>query len=134
VSLLSFWGKNAGKVLNIVLACMRMAERAYELECVIFDICRGLEVELAPAMVRSITQFSESINRFSKFGIPSAHTIPSTLKKIHMLVRNQVEGGSLRRIFRSMKDADLIKECNAELKHALDVFGVRLSSLICHHC
>ncbi|KAF7344650.1 hypothetical protein MVEN_01625200 [Mycena venus] len=88
-------------------ACMKMTERAYELVCAIINICRDAEAELAPAMVRSIAQFSE------------------TLEKILAFVRNQVKGGLLRRMFRSMEDADLIRECNAGLKHALDVFGVQ---------
>ncbi|KAF8148118.1 hypothetical protein K438DRAFT_1779717 [Mycena galopus ATCC 62051] len=88
-------------------ACMKMTERAYELVCAIINICRDSEADLAPAMVRSISQFSE------------------TLEKILVFVRNQVKGGLIRRMFRSMEDADLIKECNAGLKHALDVFGVQ---------
>ncbi|KAJ7745160.1 hypothetical protein B0H14DRAFT_2542049 [Mycena olivaceomarginata] len=88
-------------------ACMQMTERAYELVCAIIYICRDAEAELAPAMVRSITQFSE------------------TLEKILIFVRNQVKGGFLRRIFRPMEDADLIKECNTGLKYALDVFEVQ---------
>ncbi|KAJ7801838.1 hypothetical protein B0H14DRAFT_1673352 [Mycena olivaceomarginata] len=85
-------------------ACMKMTERAYELLCAIINICRDAEAEVAPAMVRSIIQFSE------------------TLEKILAFVRNQVKGGLL---FRSMEDVDLIKECNAGLKHALDVLGVQ---------
>ncbi|KAJ7719128.1 hypothetical protein B0H16DRAFT_1739598 [Mycena metata] len=88
-------------------ACMKMTERACELVCAIINICRDSEAELAPAMIRSITQFSE------------------TLEKILTFVRSQVKGGIWRRIFRSMEDADLITECNAGLKHALDVFGVQ---------
>ncbi|KAJ7113135.1 hypothetical protein C8R44DRAFT_882155 [Mycena epipterygia] len=88
-------------------ACVKMTERAYELVCAIINICRDSEAELAPAMVRSITQFSD------------------TLEKIHTFVRSQVKGGIWRRVFRSMEDADLITECNAGLKHALDVFGVQ---------
>lgn len=88
-------------------ACVRMTERAYELVCAIINICRDSEAELAPAMVRSITQFSE------------------TLEKILSFVRSQVKGGFWRRVFRSMEDADLVTECNAGLKHALDVFGVQ---------
>ncbi|KAJ7311763.1 hypothetical protein DFH08DRAFT_450261 [Mycena albidolilacea] len=88
-------------------ACMQMTERAYELVCAIINICRDSEADLAPAMVRSITQFSE------------------TLEKILVFVRNQVKGGLFRRMFRSMEDSDLIKECNTGLKHALDVFGVQ---------
>ncbi|KAJ7713382.1 hypothetical protein B0H16DRAFT_1810487 [Mycena metata] len=87
--------------------CMAMTERAYELVCAIINICRDSEAELAPAMIRSVTQFSE------------------TLEKILSFVRSQVKGGLLRRVFRSMEDADLITECNAGLKHALDVFGVQ---------
>ncbi|KAJ7819362.1 hypothetical protein B0H14DRAFT_2600689 [Mycena olivaceomarginata] len=92
-------------------ACMKMTEHAYELVCAIINICRDAEAELAPAMVRSITQLSE------------------TLENILAFVRNQVKGGLLRRMFRSMEDADLIKECNAGLKHALDVFGVQSGSI-----
>ncbi|KAJ6480454.1 hypothetical protein C8R45DRAFT_1101025 [Mycena sanguinolenta] len=88
-------------------ACMKMTERAYELVCAIINICRDSEADLAPAMIRSIAHFSE------------------TLEKILVFVRNQVKGGLFRRMFRSMEDADLIKECNAGLKHALDVFGVQ---------
>ncbi|KAJ6487395.1 hypothetical protein C8R47DRAFT_512430 [Mycena vitilis] len=90
-------------------ACMKMTERAYELVCAIINICRESESDLAPAMVRSITQFEE------------------TLQKILVFVRNQVKGGLMRRMLRSMEDADLIKECNQDLKHALDVFGVQAS-------
>ncbi|KAJ7202243.1 hypothetical protein C8J57DRAFT_1623130 [Mycena rebaudengoi] len=88
-------------------AVTRMTERAYEFVCAIINICRDSEADLAPAMVRSIEQFSQ------------------TLEKILMFVRNQVKGGFWRRAFRSMEDADLITECNTGLKHALDVFGVQ---------
>ncbi|KAJ7807908.1 hypothetical protein B0H14DRAFT_2525517 [Mycena olivaceomarginata] len=88
-------------------ACMNMTQRTYEIVCAIINICRDSEADLAPAMVRSITQFSE------------------TLEKILVFVRNQAKGGLFRRMFRSMVDADFIKECNAGLKHALDVFGVQ---------
>ncbi|KAJ7841727.1 hypothetical protein B0H14DRAFT_3869093 [Mycena olivaceomarginata] len=49
----------------------------------------------------------------------------ASLEKILAFVRNQVKGGLLRRMFRSMEDAALITECNAGLKHGLDVFGVQ---------
>ncbi|KAJ7431626.1 hypothetical protein B0H11DRAFT_843818 [Mycena galericulata] len=88
-------------------ACVQMTERAYELVCAIINICRDSEADLAPAMVRSIAQFSE------------------TLEKILVFVRSQVKGGLFRRMLRSMEDADLITQCNAGLKHALDVFGVQ---------
>ncbi|KAJ7268351.1 hypothetical protein C8J57DRAFT_344406 [Mycena rebaudengoi] len=88
-------------------AVTRMTERAYELVCAVINICRDSEAELAPAMVRSIEQFSE------------------TLKTILTFVRSQVKGGFWRRVFRSMEDADLITECNIGLEHALDVFGVQ---------
>ncbi|KAJ7866059.1 hypothetical protein B0H14DRAFT_2573606 [Mycena olivaceomarginata] len=88
-------------------ACMQMTERAYELVCAIINICRDSEADLAPAMMRSIAQFSE------------------TLEKILVFVRSQVKGGLFRRMFRSMEDSDLIMECNTGLKHALDVFGVQ---------
>jgi hypothetical protein len=38
-----------------------MTQRAYELVCAIINICRDQEAELAPAMIRSITQFSEYV-------------------------------------------------------------------------
>ncbi|KAJ7453836.1 hypothetical protein FB451DRAFT_1408717 [Mycena latifolia] len=88
-------------------ACVKMTERAYELVCAIINICRDSEAELAPTMIRSITQFTD------------------TLEKILSFVRSQVKGSIWRRIFRSMEDADLINECNVGLKHALDVFGVQ---------
>ncbi|KAJ7626172.1 hypothetical protein FB45DRAFT_75915 [Roridomyces roridus] len=90
-------------------ACVRMTERAYELVCAIINICRDSEAELAPAMVRSIEQFTD------------------TLEKMLTFVRSQVRGGVVRRMLRSMEDADLIKDCNDGLKHALDVFGVQAS-------
>ncbi|KAJ6549900.1 hypothetical protein B0H19DRAFT_1073806 [Mycena capillaripes] len=86
-------------------ACFKMAERVHELVCAIINICRDSEADLAPAMIRTITQFSE------------------TLEKILVFVRKQVKGDLIRWMFRSMEDADLIKECNEGLKHALDVFG-----------
>ncbi|KAJ7455512.1 hypothetical protein FB451DRAFT_1278010 [Mycena latifolia] len=87
-------------------ACDKMTERAYELVCAIINICRDSEGELAPAMIRSMIQFSE------------------TLEKILTFVRSQVKGGFWRRVFRSIEDAELINECNAGLKHTLDVLGV----------
>ncbi|KAJ7137206.1 hypothetical protein C8R44DRAFT_869265 [Mycena epipterygia] len=69
--------------------------------------CQDDGAQLAPAMVRSIDQFSE------------------TLEKILTFVRSQIKGGFWRRMLRSMEDADLITECNAGLKHALDVLGVQ---------
>ncbi|KAJ7921750.1 hypothetical protein B0H13DRAFT_1866362 [Mycena leptocephala] len=77
--------------------CLKMAERAYELVCAIINICHDKGADLAPAMVRSITQFSE------------------ILEKILVFMRI--------RMFRSMEDQTLITECNQGLKHALDVFG-----------
>ncbi|KAK7044398.1 hypothetical protein R3P38DRAFT_2878571 [Favolaschia claudopus] len=88
-------------------ACMRLTEKAYDLVSAVINICSDSDAELAPTMVRSITQFTE------------------TLEKILTFVRSQVKGGIIRRMFRSMEDADLIKQCNDGLKHALDVFGVQ---------
>ncbi|KAJ7766087.1 hypothetical protein B0H16DRAFT_385974 [Mycena metata] len=88
-------------------ACVKMAERAYEIICAIINICRDSEAELAPAMIRDITQFSE------------------TLEKILTFVRRQVKGGLLRRIGRSIENADLIAECNIGLKHAMVIFRVQ---------
>ncbi|KAJ7933459.1 hypothetical protein B0H13DRAFT_2306871 [Mycena leptocephala] len=88
--------------------CMKMAERAYELVCAIINICHDKEAALAPAMVRSITQFSEYDSR-EDFGLRA----------------ESGEGGLLRKMFRSMEDQTLITECNQGLKHALDVFGVQ---------
>jgi hypothetical protein len=64
-----------------VLACMKMTERAYELLCAIINICRDAEAEVAPAMVRSIIQFSESVAFFSHFGTPPAHNFHSGRSK-----------------------------------------------------
>ncbi|KAJ7768129.1 hypothetical protein DFH07DRAFT_306853 [Mycena maculata] len=97
----------AQRVRDNKSACVRMTERAYELICAIINICRDSEAELSPAMVRSIDQFSD------------------TLQKILSFVRSQVKGGIFRRMFRSMEDANLIQDCNVGLKHALDVFGVQ---------
>ncbi|KAJ7631920.1 kinase-like domain-containing protein [Mycena polygramma] len=88
-------------------SCMKLTERAHELVCAIINICRDSDADLTTAMVRSIVQYSE------------------TLDKILIFVRNQVKPGLIRIIFRSMDDADLIKECVEGLKHALDVFGVQ---------
>ncbi|KAJ7156418.1 hypothetical protein C8R46DRAFT_1115940 [Mycena filopes] len=89
--------------------CMKMTQRAVELVGAIINICHDSEAELAPAMIRSITQFSE------------------TLEKILTFVRGQVKGGFWRRVFRFVEDADLTTECNAGLKQALDAFGVQSS-------
>jgi hypothetical protein len=43
---------------------MKMTERAYELVCAIINICHDKEADLAPAMIRSITQFSEYVGSF----------------------------------------------------------------------
>ncbi|KAJ7263467.1 hypothetical protein C8J57DRAFT_437209 [Mycena rebaudengoi] len=86
-------------------AVTRMTERVYELVCAVINICRDSEADLAPAMIRSIEQFSE------------------TLEKILTFVRSQVKGGFWRRVFRSMEVADLITDCNTGLKYALDHFG-----------
>ncbi|KAK7039695.1 hypothetical protein R3P38DRAFT_2901466 [Favolaschia claudopus] len=88
-------------------ACMRLTERAYDLASAVINICCDSDAEIAPTMARSIKQFTE------------------TLEKILTFVRSQVKGGIIRRMFRSMEDADLIKQCNDGLKHALDVFGVQ---------
>ncbi|CAK5271726.1 unnamed protein product [Mycena citricolor] len=95
------------RVQNNRDACERMTERAYELVCAVVNICCDPQTELSPAIARSVTQFTE------------------TLEKILTFVRSQVRGGFWRRVFRSMDDADLIADCNAGLKHALDVFGVQ---------
>ncbi|KAJ7156415.1 hypothetical protein C8R46DRAFT_431335 [Mycena filopes] len=101
--------ENVKRVKDNKDECMKLTQRAVELVGAIINICGDSEADLAPAMIRSITQFSE------------------TLEKILTFVRNQVKGGFWRRVFRSMEDADLIVECNAGLKHALDVFGVQSS-------
>jgi hypothetical protein len=41
-----------------------------------------------------------------------------------MFMRNQVKGGFLWRMFRSVEDQGLIVECYQGLKHARDIFGV----------
>ncbi|KAJ7156384.1 hypothetical protein C8R46DRAFT_1226608 [Mycena filopes] len=91
--------------------CMKLTKRTVDLVTTIINICHDCGAELAPAMMRSITQLSE------------------TLEKILTFVRGQVKRGFWRKVFRSMEDADsdLIVECNAGLKHALDVFGVQSS-------
>ncbi|CAK5270868.1 unnamed protein product [Mycena citricolor] len=95
------------RVQNNKDACERMTERAYELVCAVVNICCDSETELSPAIIRSIVQFTE------------------TLEKILTFVRSQVRGGLWRQVFHSMDDAALITDCNAGLKHALDVFGVQ---------
>jgi hypothetical protein len=57
------------EILNVVLACMKMTEQAFELVCSIINICRDSEAELAPAMVRSLTGLSEYVNS-SQLGNP----------------------------------------------------------------
>ncbi|KAJ7118146.1 hypothetical protein C8R44DRAFT_738098 [Mycena epipterygia] len=89
--------------------CVRMTERAFEVVCNIINICRDSDADLAPAMIRSIIQFSE------------------TLEKILTFVRGQVKGGFWQRLLRSMEDADLTTECTTGLKHAMDIFGVTSS-------
>ncbi|KAJ7061085.1 hypothetical protein C8F01DRAFT_1369349 [Mycena amicta] len=81
-----------------------MTERAHELVGAVINICSDSDAELSPDMVRSIEQ---------------------TLQKILKFVRSQVKGSFVRRMLRSMEDADLITECNSGLKHALDVFSVQ---------
>ncbi|KAF7308911.1 hypothetical protein MKEN_01091600 [Mycena kentingensis (nom. inval.)] len=88
-------------------ACMKMTERAHELVCAIINICRDSEAQLSTDMERSVQHFLE------------------TLEKILQFVRSQVKGSFMRRMLRSMEDADLIVECNSGLKHALDVFSVQ---------
>ncbi|KAJ7185144.1 hypothetical protein GGX14DRAFT_485706, partial [Mycena pura] len=108
-----------------------MSERAYELVCAIINICRDAEAELTPHMVRSINQFTECVVALPISlhpSRPSVLTAPHrrTLEKILSFVRTQVAGGSFwRRMLRALDDADLIAECTAGLKHALDVFGVQ---------
>ncbi|KAJ7164072.1 hypothetical protein C8R46DRAFT_1278013 [Mycena filopes] len=90
-------------VASISLLIMETDKRAVELVGTIINICGDTEAELAPAMIRSITQFVE------------------TLEKILTFVRGQVKGGFWRRVCRAMEDADLFTQCNAGLKDALDV-------------
>ncbi|KAJ7118138.1 hypothetical protein C8R44DRAFT_923364 [Mycena epipterygia] len=86
-------------------ACVVMTERACELVCAIINACIGSEVEMSPAMVRSVAQLSE------------------TLEKVLELVREQVKGEYWLRELRSEEDARLITKYNAGFKHALDVLG-----------
>ncbi|KAJ7598445.1 hypothetical protein C8J56DRAFT_881077 [Mycena floridula] len=97
----------AGTVRTNKEQCFLMTERSYELICAIINVCRDTEVKLAPAMIRSIDQFTE------------------TLRKMVTFMQRQVRGSVWRRVFRHAEDQSILEECQNGLKHALDVFGVQ---------
>nr|GAT48498.1 predicted protein [Mycena chlorophos] len=95
------------RVRNNKEACKKMTEKTKELVDVVINVIHNSETELSPDMARSVEQLTD------------------TLHKLHSFLRSQVSGSLLRRMLRSMEDADLITECNEGLKHALDVFSVQ---------
>jgi hypothetical protein len=72
---------------------MKMAERAYELVCAIINICHDKEAALAPAMVRSITQFSEYVGS-PRLGRPPAHPFLQDSREDFGLRAESGEGGA----------------------------------------
>lgn len=115
--------------MNFEVACIKMSERACELVFSITNICRDSDTALPPAMIRSITQFSEYVAPVYRWGQLSLKSLSRTLQKILTFMRSQVKGGLVKRIHQSTENMALINECNAGLNHALGVCGVRRS---CH--
>lgn len=99
---------------------MKLTARAVGVVCAIIEICHDFEAEFAPAMISSITLFSQYV-RPGSIREQARSPPPRTLEKILTFVRNQVGGGFWRKAFRPRADARLIVECNAGLQYALDV-------------
>lgn len=49
-----------------------------------------------------------------------------TLQKVLSFVENMVKMGTLKRFFRQGENTQQLQECKEGLKHALDIFVVRL--------
>ncbi|KAF7291943.1 hypothetical protein MIND_01219800 [Mycena indigotica] len=88
-------------------ACRRMTERAHELVGAVINIVADAQGALSAEMARSVEQFTDTLYKLLKF------------------LRSQVRGSLVRRMLRATEDAELIAECTAGLKHALDVFSVQ---------
>lgn len=102
-----------------------MAERSYEIVCAIINICRDPQEAPAPAIIPNIIQFSEYVLSCFIWPFQINLTTSRTLEKILTFVRSQVTGSVWRRVIPSLADKALLRACNAGLKNALDVFGVR---------
>ncbi|KAJ7245905.1 hypothetical protein B0H12DRAFT_1220652, partial [Mycena haematopus] len=103
---------NAESVKSNKEQCMRMVSQIDELLSVILHLCvksDSAEDTLSPATLHNIGKF--------------AHT----LQKIHSFIEAQQNNSKFRRFFRQSENTAQLEVCNAELRHALDVFGVRNS-------
>ncbi|KAJ6511020.1 hypothetical protein C8R45DRAFT_1068855 [Mycena sanguinolenta] len=92
--------------------CMRMVSQIDELLSAILHLCvksDSAEDTLSPATLRNIGKFAD------------------TLQKIHSFIEAQQKNSKFRRFFRQNENTAQLEVCNAGLRHALDVFGVRNS-------
>jgi len=91
--------------------CIRMSEQIYEILCAIINMCGSARpgTELPLATMRSLAQFL------------------NTLQQIHVFVRSQTDASLMKRLVKYKETAALVAECNAGLKHALDVLGIQSS-------
>ncbi|KAF7340686.1 NB-ARC domain-containing protein [Mycena sanguinolenta] len=92
--------------------CMRMVSQIDELLSAILHLCvesDSAEDTLSPATLHNIGKFAD------------------TLQKIHSFIEAQQKNSKFRRFFRQSENTAQLEVCNAGLRHALDVFGVRNS-------
>jgi hypothetical protein len=107
---------------------MRMVSQIDELLSAILHLRvkpDSAEDTLSPATLHNIAKFAESIASFSLFCRNLVDTEFSTLQKIHSFIEAQQKNSKFRRFFRQSENTGQLEVCNAGLRHALDVFGVR---------
>ncbi|KAJ7503644.1 hypothetical protein B0H11DRAFT_1983671 [Mycena galericulata] len=92
--------------------CMRMVSQIDELLSVLLHLCVKSDSAgdtLSPATLHNIGKFAD------------------TLQKIHSFIEAQQKNSKFRRFFRQSENTAQLEVCNAGLRHALDLFGVRNS-------
>ncbi|EJD39068.1 hypothetical protein AURDEDRAFT_187528 [Auricularia subglabra TFB-10046 SS5] len=95
------------------------------------EACERLADHVCQVVVAIINQMSgkENISPQLKFNIQQ---LTDTLQKIHKFVQEQAKRTYFSRFIRSQDDVDLIKQYSDDLRHALDLFGLRSTIIIQH--
>jgi hypothetical protein len=88
--------------------------------------------ELSPNMLYHVGKFAEYCT-ISSFSTPWLMSVSRTLHKIHVFVEAQQDGNRIKQFFRQGEMSALLKDCNAGLKEALDVFKVNPLNIVLIH-
>ncbi|KAJ6579378.1 hypothetical protein B0H10DRAFT_911355 [Mycena sp. CBHHK59/15] len=87
--------------------CLSLIERIHEIITAIINLCGDAGSSLSPAILRSLAQFFE------------------TLQKVYAFIRSQQNTGMFKRILRATETAALLEDCNKGLEHAVNLFKIQ---------